>query len=101
MHLLGAALTRALPYDLLVARLEKLPGWVVSNEESVRREAEPYRHMTPEERLALGAAAARAALEVTLAGPRAAEVLAYRDPLPASSVEALARLRAEHRAKRQ
>ena len=31
-------------------RLEKLPKWVVSNEESVWRETERARRMTPEER---------------------------------------------------
>lgn len=84
-----------------MARLEKLPGWVVSNEDSVRREAEPYRDMSPEERLALGAAASRSALAVALSTNDRETVLSYRSPLPTSTERALERLRAEYRAARE
>jgi len=87
--------------DRGVARLEKLPGWVVSNEDSVRREAEPYRDMSPEERLALGAAASRSALAVALSTNDRETVLSYRSPLPTSTERALERLRAEYRAARE
>jgi hypothetical protein len=88
-------------YACSMARLHKLPGWVTSNEESVRREAEPYRHMTPAERLALGARASRSALAVVMQSPHRHTALTYRDPLPATSQQALARLRAEYRAARR
>lgn len=83
-----------------MARLLTLPGWIVSNEESVRREAAPYRDMTPERRLALGAMASRSALRLALATTNRAIVLDYRDPLPESSSRAFERLRARLRASR-
>lgn len=73
--------------------LDKLPGWVISNEESVRREAGPYRDMTIEERARLRAAACRqAARQIAWRADRD-RVLAWVDPLPESSVLALVRLR--------
>jgi hypothetical protein len=84
-----------------MAKLDKLPGWVTSNEESVRREAEPYRHMTPAQRLALGARASRSALAVVMQSPHRDVALTYRDPLPITSQQAMARLRAEYRAARR
>jgi hypothetical protein len=66
----------------------------------VRRETEPYREMTPEQRLALGAAASRSVLSIALGSAERAAILAYRDPLPASSEQALERLRAEYRRRR-
>lgn len=84
----------------LVARLKRLPGWVISNEESVREEVEPYRTLTPAQRLALGAAASRSAAAVVLSSPDRDRVLSYRDPLPPSAEQALERLRREHRARR-
>jgi len=83
-----------------MARLHKLPGWVISNEESVRREAAAYRDMSPEQRLAMGAAVCRSALSVALTMNDAATVLSYRAPLPETSRRALARLRARYRATR-
>ncbi len=65
-----------------MARLAQLPKWVVSNEESVEREAQPYRAMTPEQRLALGAANSRAAMTVALANAGRDTVFGHRDPLP-------------------
>jgi hypothetical protein len=70
-----------------------MPGWIVPNEESVRREVEPYRDMTPARRLALAAAVPRSALAVALAA-QGSSVLEYRDPLPESTIRALKRLRA-------
>ncbi|MFZ5476734.1 MAG: hypothetical protein ACOZNI_08165 [Myxococcota bacterium] len=76
--------------------LASLPAWVTSNEASVRREAEAYREMTVEEHARLRAAAcAMAARQIALRAD-AARVLAWEDPLPASSIEALRRLRAGH-----
>ena len=79
----------------------KLPGWILSNEESVRREAAPYREMTPERRLALGAAASRSAMRIALATAGPAVVFGYRDPLPESSQRVLESLRARWRAVRK
>lgn len=87
--------------DRYVARLRKLPGWILSNEESVRREAAPYREMTPERRLALGAAACKSAMRLALATTGPAIVFGYRDPLPEPSRRALERLRARWRAGRR
>jgi hypothetical protein len=81
-----------------VARLQKLPGWVISNQESVRREAAPYRTMSPERRLALGAVAARSVMKLAFLAADRDTVLGYRDPLPESSRRALERLRARRRA---
>ena len=77
-----------------------LPGWVVSDAESVRSEAEPYRDLTPEQRGALLAAACRAAARLLRARDDAAAVLAHRDPLPESTIRALERLRREVRERR-
>ncbi|MBN2496154.1 MAG: hypothetical protein JXR96_16295 [Deltaproteobacteria bacterium] len=72
-----------------------LPGWVVDDRESVRREAEPFRDMSPEQRLALVAAACRAMMRMPALRDDRERVLAHEDPLPSSSVRALARLRRE------
>ncbi len=74
---------------------KKLPGWVVDNAESVRREAEPYRHMTPPERAAVMAAACRGAAKLLAARNDREALLRTRDPLPPSTVAALERLRRE------
>jgi len=84
-----------------MSRLRTLPGWIVSNRESVCREAAPYRDMSPDRRLALGAAASRSAMKVALATSDRATVLGYRDPLPKSSRRALERLRTRSRAVRR
>ena len=69
--------------------------------ESVRAEAEPYREMTPEQRGALMAAACRAAARMLRSREDAEAALTYEDPLPESTVLALARLRREARQRRQ
>ncbi len=72
-----------------------LPGWVVADRESVRREAEPYRDMTAEQRAGLLAAACRAMARMLALRADRDRVLAHEDPLPPSSVQALRRLRRE------
>lgn len=72
----------------------RLPGWVVDNATSVRREAEPYRAMTPAERWEIAQRCCRAAHAMLQRSPHAERALAHIDPLPSSTVEALARLRA-------
>jgi len=73
--------------------LTKLPGWVVSNHESVERKVAPYRDMTPARRLEIVASACRDAASLLAQNPLRERVLALSDPLPASSQAALARLR--------
>jgi hypothetical protein len=83
-----------------MARLAKLPGWVVSNEESVRREAGPYRHLSDEERFERLAQACRGLVEILSFRDDAEQVMAWQDPLPASSLAHLARLRSQFVASR-
>lgn len=70
-----------------------LPAWVVSNAESVAREAEPYRAMTPDERARVMRAACRAAARLLSTREDRERVLAHEDPLPQSTLAALERLR--------
>lgn len=70
-----------------------LPSWA-DEVESVLRKAERYRDMTPDERGAHMAAACRANVTLLRGRTDAARVLAWVDPPPASTVAALARLRA-------
>jgi len=70
-----------------------LPGWVVEDAASVEEEAAPYRDMAPSERAALMAAACRAAARLLRSRVDRERVLEHTDPLPESSVQALARLR--------
>jgi hypothetical protein len=72
---------------------EKLPGWVVDDATSVREEAAPYRDLAPAQRARHLAAVCRAGARLLRARSDAAIVRDYRDPLPASTVRALARLR--------
>lgn len=72
---------------------DPLPGWVVDDRESVRREAEPFRDMDPEERILLVAAACRAMARLLALRDDRDQVLMHEDPLPASTVQALRRLR--------
>lgn len=73
------------------------PAWMIDNDESVRRESARYRHLDPRERLRLTAMACRAAARQWRARPDYARLLAYRDPLPDSTLAHLERLRALHR----
>lgn len=73
--------------------LTQLPRWVVSNSESVRREAQPYRDLTVEQRLALVRRACADAMLLLAMRPDRERALEYPDPLPESTKRALARLR--------
>jgi hypothetical protein len=75
----------------------RLPGWAVSDAESVRGEAERYVDMTPAERLQVLAAVCRAAGKLLRSRPDAEAALRYQDPLPQSTIAALDRLRKAHR----
>jgi hypothetical protein len=73
--------------------LPKLPGWVVDDVASVREEVKEWRGTTPAQRWRLARACARDAMWALRAGGIAARVLDHVDPLPESSIRALARLR--------
>lgn len=79
-------------------RLSRLPGWVVDNATSVADEAAPYVSMTAAQRWEATKRCCQAA-SAMLRFHRDPEVaLMYRDPLPESSVAALARLRRAEKA---
>lgn len=73
--------------------LAKLPGWIVDDVASVREEVAPWRGTTAAERWRLARACSRDAIWAIRAGGAAERVLAAVDPLPDSTVTALARLR--------
>ena len=75
-------------------RLAELPGWVVDDETSVRREVEALVPATPTERWAITRLCARDALWAARQSHDPEKVLEFEDPLPATTVAALARLRA-------
>jgi len=60
---------------------------------SIEREAEPYRRMTPEQRLDILDSLCRDAVDILSSRADQDRVRQYRDPLPESSVRALQRLR--------
>lgn len=79
--------------------MAKLPGWVVDDVTSVREEAAFVRPLSFSDRARLTRMACRAAARQLAQRPDRERLLAYRDPLPASSVALFERLRAEYRAK--
>jgi hypothetical protein len=74
-----------------------LPGWVISDAESVRSETQPYIEMTPADRLRVLGAVCRAAGKLLRSRSDAEIALRYADPLPPSSIAALERLRRDYR----
>jgi len=72
----------------------QLPKWVVDDRTSIEREAAPWRERSAEERARATAAACRAAARQLANRPDRERLLAYRDPLPESTIAALRRLRA-------
>jgi hypothetical protein len=73
--------------------LAKLPGWVVDDAASVRREVAEWVGTTPAERWRLALLCSKDAMWAIRASRDPQRVLDHVDPLPASSVAALARLR--------
>jgi hypothetical protein len=73
--------------------LDRLPGWVVDDDASVRAEVAEWIGTTVAERWRLAHACARDALWAARASGMRDRVLAQVDPLPESTVAALARLR--------
>jgi hypothetical protein len=79
--------------------LARLPGWATSNDDSVRREVAEYRDMSPGDRAQGLMATCRTAAALLAARSDAADVLAFRDPVPESTLRALARLRTSARSR--
>jgi hypothetical protein len=74
-------------------RLERLPGWVVDNDTSIREEVAPYVDMTMAERWEATQRCCEAAATMLRFHRKPETVFSHRDPLPSSTREALARLR--------
>jgi hypothetical protein len=72
--------------------LERLPGWVIDNETSVREEVAPYIDMTMAERWEATQRCCEAAAAMLRFHREPEEVLSHRDPVPHSTLRALARL---------
>jgi hypothetical protein len=77
-----------------VRMLKTLPGWVVDNKSSVAREAAPYVALSPDERAACLVQVCRTAMSIAKGRPDSARVFSFRDAVPATTEQALARLRA-------
>jgi hypothetical protein len=73
--------------------LTKLPGWVVDDAASVRAEVAEWVGLSPVERWQLARKCARDAMWAARASGMRQRILEQVDPLPESSVAALARLR--------
>ncbi len=73
--------------------LTRLPGWVVDDVTSVRAEVAEWARLTAAERWQLARLCARDALWAARASGHPERVLEQTDPLPASTVAALSRLR--------
>jgi hypothetical protein len=75
--------------------LTKLPGWVVDDVSSVLAEVAEWRDTTIAERWRLAQACARDAIWAARASGMADRILEHEEPLPPSTLRALARLRVE------
>jgi hypothetical protein len=77
--------------------LPRLPGWVVDNAESIRGEVAPFVSASDAERIDATRRCCRGAMRMLRFHPHPPTILDWVDPLPATSVVALARLRAQFR----
>jgi hypothetical protein len=75
--------------------LTSLPGWVIDDVASVREEVAEWAGTTPQQRWRLAILCSRDAMWAARASGERQRVLGAVDPLPASTIEALARLRRE------
>jgi hypothetical protein len=73
--------------------LTRLPGWVVDDAASVRAEVAEWRDLTVAQRWRLAVLCARDAMWAARASGTPRRMLDQVDPLPESTVVALARLR--------
>jgi hypothetical protein len=74
-----------------------LPKWVTDNRTAVLDEAAPYVDMTDEQRFEILRSVCRVGARQLADHADRDRVLAWRDPLPRSSVELLRRLQREYR----
>lgn len=74
-------------------RLERLPGWVIDNDASVREEVAPFVQASMAARWAATRRCSRAARAMLRFHRDPARALGHQDPLPPGSVAALRRLR--------
>lgn len=80
--------------------LEALPGWVVSDAVSIRREMAALEDLTPEQCWEMALRCTRDALWALRLGDKSEAALAYQDPVASSTQAALERLPAEYRSAR-
>jgi hypothetical protein len=73
--------------------LPRLPGWIVDDDASIRAEVAEWRGTTPAERWRLARMCARDAIWAARASGNPQRILDRAEPLPDSTVRALARLR--------
>ena len=73
--------------------LPKLPAWVIDDDASVREEAAEWKGRTPAQLWQLARLCARDALWAARVSGNPQRILDQIDPLPQSTVSALARLR--------
>ena len=73
----------------------ELPAWVVSGAESARDKARESRGRDLAQRLADSESVCQTVIEMLALNPNRERVLSWVEPLPASTVRALARLRRE------
>lgn len=73
--------------------MDELPGWVVDDATSVRNEVAEWRGLSAAELWRLAKLCTRDAMWAVRASGRADAILSYEDPLPESTITALARLR--------
>ncbi len=91
---------RASLFTRAMKLLSTLPGWVIDDARSVREECAPYIAMTGQERMSVLAALLRDAERILAARADSERAREWVDPLPASTVRALERLRAQAKAKK-
>ena len=84
-----------MPPAKIVVMLDRLPGWVTSNADSVRAEVAEWRGLDRSQRWRLARLCSRDALWAVSVSRDPRRILDRVDPLPQSSVQALARLRAQ------
>ncbi len=77
--------------------LEALPGWVVSDAVSIRREMAALKDLTPAQYWEMALRCTRDALWALRLGDKSEAALAYEDRVAPSTHAALERLREEYR----
>ena len=79
----------------------RIPGWATTPRRSVKREADPYRNMSDDEKAEIIRSLYRAAIRLMEARDDGVDVREHTDRLPDSTRRLLARLRAQSRGRRE